>query len=62
MKFTILSVLALITAALAATTSNERKSVIVSWENGCPDSVVEKAKAAIVDAGGIITHEYKLIK
>ncbi|KAF2826375.1 hypothetical protein CC86DRAFT_406651 [Ophiobolus disseminans] len=38
------------------------KSVIMSWPNGTPDSVVQTAKQAIIDAGGVITHEYNIIK
>jgi hypothetical protein len=34
------------------------KSVIMSWPNDTPDSVVEAAKQAIIDAKGVITHEY----
>jgi len=39
-----------------------QKSVLISYPAGTPDSVVTKAKHAIVDAGGVITHEYSLIK
>lgn len=34
------------------------KSVIMSWPNDTPDSVVEDAKQAIINAKGVITHEY----
>ncbi|KAF2811667.1 uncharacterized protein BDZ99DRAFT_384919 [Mytilinidion resinicola] len=34
------------------------KSVIVSYPDSTPNSVLDKAKSAIVEAGGIITHEY----
>jgi hypothetical protein len=34
------------------------KSVIMSWPNDTPDSVVEEAKQAIIAAKGVITHEY----
>ncbi|KAH6717854.1 hypothetical protein BKA61DRAFT_475274 [Leptodontidium sp. MPI-SDFR-AT-0119] len=61
MRFTIFSILALATVALTATMP--QKSVIISYEdNNTPDSVIEEAKAAIKAAGGIITHEYQLIK
>ncbi|EGD96257.1 hypothetical protein TMEN_3000 [Trichophyton mentagrophytes] len=38
------------------------KSVIVSFGSDAPDSVVQKAKDAITEAGGKINHEYSLIK
>lgn len=60
MKFTIFSILAMATVALAVATP--QKAVIVSYPNDTPDSVVEQAKNAIKAAGGIITHEYQLIK
>ncbi|KAK4165017.1 hypothetical protein QBC43DRAFT_316560 [Cladorrhinum sp. PSN259] len=39
-----------------------QKSVLISYPSDTPDSVVTQAKKAIVDAGGIITHEYTFIK
>jgi len=39
-----------------------QKSVIISYPAETPDSVVEQAKKAIIDGGGMITHEYNLIK
>ena len=39
-----------------------QKSVIISYPDTTPDSVVEQAKKAIIEGGGIITHEYHLIK
>jgi hypothetical protein len=60
MKFTILSILTFITVVLAA--AQPQKAVIVSYPNDTPDSIVDQAKDAIIAAGGIITHEYKLIK
>jgi hypothetical protein len=51
---------ALAVTALAVTVP--QKAVIVTYESGTPDSVLEKAKQAIKDAGGKITHEYNLIK
>jgi hypothetical protein len=38
------------------------KSVLITYPPETPDSVVNKAKAAVVEAGGVITHEYTLIK
>lgn len=60
MKFTILSTLAFAAVVLGATMP--QKSVIISYPDDTPDSVVDQAKSAIKSAGGMITHEYKLIK
>ncbi|KAF1990693.1 hypothetical protein K402DRAFT_389623 [Aulographum hederae CBS 113979] len=38
------------------------KSVIISYPDGTPDSVIAEAIKAIKAAGGVITHEYKIIK
>ncbi|CZS99974.1 related to serine proteinase inhibitor IA-2 [Rhynchosporium graminicola] len=60
MKFTIFSVLALATAALAVTTP--QKSIIVSWPDNTPSHIITEAMDKIKAAGGMITHEYKLIQ
>jgi hypothetical protein len=60
MKLAILSILAFITVAMAVV--QPQKAVIVSYPNDTPDSIVDQAKDAILAAGGVITHEYKLIK
>lgn len=60
MKLAILSIFTFITMVLAAV--QPQKSVIVSYPNDTPDSIVDQAKDAIIAAGGVITHEYKLIK
>ena len=60
MKLTLFSVLNLVVVVLAV--KQPQKSVIVSYPNDTPDSVVQQAMGAIKDAGGMITHEYKLIK
>ena len=39
-----------------------QKSVIVTYPDGTPNSVLDQAKKAITDAGGVITHEYNLVK
>ncbi|KAI5203750.1 hypothetical protein E4T42_00525 [Aureobasidium subglaciale] len=63
MKFTIhLLLIAFLVALAYAATGTEHKQVIVSYPKDTPDSVVEHAMAAIKEAGGIITHEYKIIK
>ncbi|KAI1471505.1 uncharacterized protein F4812DRAFT_181319 [Daldinia caldariorum] len=38
------------------------KSVIVSFPSGTTDDIVNRAKDDIRKAGGVITHEYQLIK
>ncbi|PVH82790.1 hypothetical protein DL98DRAFT_513513 [Cadophora sp. DSE1049] len=60
MKFTIISVLALVAVAFAATMP--QKAVIISYPDNTPTSVIDDAMTAIKAAGGMITHEYKLIK
>lgn len=39
-----------------------QKSVLITYPPETPNNVVADAKKAIVEAGGTITHEYKLIK
>ncbi|KAK4111137.1 hypothetical protein N656DRAFT_734473 [Canariomyces notabilis] len=39
-----------------------QKSVLITYPAETPDSIVDQAKKAIVEAGGVITHEYTLIK
>ncbi|KAF2033521.1 hypothetical protein EK21DRAFT_58431 [Setomelanomma holmii] len=53
----VVALLAVFTMAVAP-----HKSVIMSWPNDTPDSVVEEAKQAIIAAKGTITHEYNIIK
>jgi len=60
MKITLISILALVTVALGA--RMPQKAVIISYPDDTPDSVIQQAMDAIRDAGGMITHEYKLIK
>ncbi|CAL5872300.1 uncharacterized protein PFLUO_LOCUS6561 [Penicillium psychrofluorescens] len=54
-----LTLLALLPLALAA---KSLKSVIVTFPEGTPDSVINQAKDSLVASGGIITHEYHLIR
>lgn len=54
-----LAALTLFSSALAV---DIQKSVIVSYPEGTPDSVLDQAKDAIRQAGGQITHEYTLIR
>lgn len=60
MKIAILPFLALAVGVLAATAP--QKPVIVTYPANTPNSVIDQAMQAIKDAGGMITHEYKLIK
>jgi hypothetical protein len=60
MKLAIASTLAMGAIALGA--QLPQKAVIVSYPNETPDHILDQAKDAIKAAGGIITHEYKLIK
>ncbi|KAI9730928.1 MAG: hypothetical protein M1818_008002 [Claussenomyces sp. TS43310] len=60
MKLSILSLLTIATAVLAVTAP--QKAVIVTYPANTPNSVIDQAMNAIKSAGGIITHEYKLIK
>lgn len=56
MRLFITVLLALVTAALARPAA--LKTVIVSYPNDTPSSVVDKAIQEVIDAGGIVTHEY----
>ncbi|KAB5585295.1 hypothetical protein GE09DRAFT_1209910 [Coniochaeta sp. 2T2.1] len=60
MKLTTLlvSALTIISGALAV---DVQKSVIVSYPADTPKSVVDQAKQAVRDGGGVVTHEYTLI-
>ncbi|TVY23870.1 Uncharacterized protein LHYA1_G006167 [Lachnellula hyalina] len=59
MKIAIFSVV-----ALAALVSGllPQKSVIITYPDATPNDIIDSAKSTIKDAGGTITHEYKLIK
>lgn len=48
--------------ALVAAAAQPQKSVIMTWENETPDHIVDQARDAIIRAGGVITHEYKILK
>jgi hypothetical protein len=50
----------LISAVSAA--ARPQKSVIVSFPADTPSYVLEQAKSAVLKAGGMITHEYQIIK
>ncbi|KAL5118810.1 hypothetical protein ACEQ8H_003313 [Pleosporales sp. CAS-2024a] len=61
MRFTLTALFVALFATLAMAAA-PHKSVIMSWPNDTPDSVIEAAKKAIIDAKGTITHEYNIIK
>ncbi|TVY20439.1 Uncharacterized protein LARI1_G001012 [Lachnellula arida] len=60
MKLTIFSVVAL--AAVAFGVAVPLKSVIVTYPDATPNDIIDSAMSAIKSAGGVVTHEYKLIK
>ena len=39
-----------------------QKSVIITYPPETPDSVLDDARKAIEDGGGVVTHQYQLIK
>lgn len=49
-------------ALLISAVKIPHKSVIVSYAKDTPDSVLDRAKEEINNAGGFITHEYKTFK
>lgn len=55
----LVAALTLLSGAIAA---DVQKSVLVTYPPETPDSIVDQAKKAVIDAGGMITHEYTLIK
>ncbi|KAL8380979.1 hypothetical protein RB595_005329 [Gaeumannomyces hyphopodioides] len=61
MKFSAIFVPALTVLASAAPVEKQ-KQVIVSYPNETPNSVIDQAKQAIREGGGVITHDFELIK
>jgi len=55
----LLATLALFSGVIAV---DLKKEVLITYPDDTADSVVEEAKQVISDAGGIITHEFNLIK
>lgn len=53
------TLVALLSLCVAAAAPNDR-AVIVSYPQNTPNEVLSKAKAAILKAGGVVTHEYRL--
>lgn len=48
--------------AVAVVAVTAPKAVVVTYPEDTPDSTLDQAKDAIRQAGGIITHEYKLLR
>ena len=55
----LIATLALFCSVLAV---DQQISVLVTYPDDTADHIVDEAKQAIVNAGGVITHEYNLIK
>ncbi|KAK8169494.1 hypothetical protein IWX90DRAFT_430066 [Phyllosticta citrichinensis] len=62
MKFYIISLVLALFAVCAMSVAPPQRSVLVSYSKDTPEKVLDEAKKAIIDAGGFITHEYKLIR
>ncbi|KAI2617268.1 hypothetical protein GGS26DRAFT_596438 [Hypomontagnella submonticulosa] len=56
------AIVAALAVAHGVSAVDVQKSVIVSFPSETTDDVVNRAKEDIRKAGGIITHEYQLIK
>ena len=55
----LLATLALFSSVIAV---DQKKEVLITYPDEVPDWVVSEAKDFIVNAGGVITHEFNLIK
>jgi len=63
MKTSVLStVIGLLTTSLFAITAATDSQVLVTFPKTTPESIVEDAMNKVKDAGGIISHEFTLIK
>jgi hypothetical protein len=60
MKLPLLILLTIVVGVFSAMVP--QKAVIVTYSEDTPNGVIDKAMEAIQEAGGMITHEYKLIK
>ncbi|KAI1403342.1 hypothetical protein F4819DRAFT_451674 [Hypoxylon fuscum] len=56
------TIVAALAVAQGAFAVDVQKSVIVSFPSETTDDIVDRAKEDIRKAGGMITHEYQLIK
>ncbi|MCJ1404394.1 hypothetical protein MMC11_007619 [Xylographa trunciseda] len=61
MKLYIFSIL-LSLLVISTTATLPKKQVVITYPSNTPDSVLDEAKLVITSAGGVITHEYELIK
>ena len=62
MKLFFLTYLLVCLFALTVIAVAPQKAVIVTYPENTPDSVMDQAKDTIRKAGGMITHDYKLIR
>lgn len=60
MKVTLFSIFLFLAASMSEVPP--QKAVIVSYPDDTPNHVVQQAMDAIKAAGGMITHEYQVIK
>lgn len=51
-----------ISAAFGVVAVDVQKSFIVSFDKNAPDSALDNAKQMVIDAKGVITHDYTIIK
>ncbi|KAF2672455.1 hypothetical protein BT63DRAFT_452961 [Microthyrium microscopicum] len=58
--YVLLVILSLI--LLASAVKLPQKSVVISFPKDTPGHILDQAKEAITQAGGFITHEYKIFK
>ena len=58
MRFALASLVVSLLAAFAVAVAPTLHDVIISFPKDTPDSVVRQAKQKVLDAGGVITHEY----
>jgi len=49
-------------AGIIAAVKVPQKSVVITYPQSTPGWVLDKAKEAIISAGGFITHEYHIFK
>ncbi|KAF2753742.1 hypothetical protein EJ05DRAFT_514684 [Pseudovirgaria hyperparasitica] len=64
MKFSLFTLLVALFCAYAQALAKpvSLKTVIVTFPDNTPGHIMQQAKDAIVEAGGRITHEYRIIK
>jgi len=58
MRFALFSLIVALLAAVAMAVPPEYISVIVSWPNGAPESIVQSAIKTVEKDGGKVTHKY----